>query len=228
MPEISLRLQQVYEQIANYLKEFNREPDSVQLVAVSKTQPLSALHEAIKAGLTVFGENYLQEALIKMAALKEHSLEWHFIGPIQSNKTGAIASGFDWVHSIDRFKIAQHLSRHRPSDRTPLQVLIQVNTSGESSKSGCRLDELAELSAQISSLPGLQLRGLMTLPAPIDDFEQQRRPFRQLREALQTLKLEFPQMDTLSMGMSNDLRAAIAEGATMVRLGTAIFGPRKS
>jgi len=227
MPEIKHRLQQVCQHIENYLQEFGREPGSVQLIAVSKTQSVAVLQEAIKAGVTVFGENYLQEALSKITALKSNRLEWHFIGPIQSNKTRDIATQFDWVHCIDRLKIAQHLSRYRPANRPPLNVLLQVNTSGESSKSGCLLDELTELSAQISTLPGLQLRGLMTLPAPADDFEQQRLPFRQLADALQTLNEQFPTMDTLSMGMSNDMRAAIAEGATMVRIGTAIFGQRK-
>jgi len=226
MPEINHRLQQVYQQILLYEQEFGRNPDSVKLLAVSKTRPAADLLAAHQAGQNRFGENYLQEALEKIQILKQLSLEWHFIGPIQSNKTRDIASHFDWVHSIDRLKTARRLSEQRADDLAPLQLLIQVNTSDEQSKSGCHFDELESLALAISKLPRIKLRGLMTIPAPSQEFEQQRIPFRKLRKALQQLNEKGLALDTLSMGMSGDMRAAIAEGATMVRIGTAIFGTR--
>jgi len=226
MPEISHRLQQVYQQILLYEQEFGRKTNSVKLLAVSKTRPASDLLEAHQAGQTRFGENYLQEALEKIELLRQQLLEWHFIGPIQSNKTHDIASHFDWVHSVDRLKIARRLSEQRPDDLPDLQLLIQVNSSDEASKSGCHFDELESLAMEIAALPRIKLRGLMTIPAYSHHFEQQRIPFRKLHDALQQLNKKGLELDTLSMGMSNDMRAAIAEGATMVRIGTAIFGER--
>jgi len=226
MPEISHRLQQVYKEISLYEQEFDRPRGSVQLLAVSKTRPAEDLLLAWEQGQRMFGESYLQEALDKIATLASKAIEWHFIGPIQSNKTRAIAEQFDWVHSIDRLKIAQRLSQQRPADKAPLQVLIQVNSSEEDSKSGCRFDELETMARSVSQLPALKLRGLMTIPVACEHFEQQRLPFRQLRRAMDALNQLGYDMDTLSMGMSNDLRAAIAEGATMVRIGTALFGRR--
>ncbi len=184
--------------------------------------------EAYGAGQRVFGENYLQEALDKMAALKEQApaIEWHFIGPIQSNKTRPIAENFNWVHSVDRLKIAQRLSEQRPSGLPPLNICIQVNVSGEASKSGCSPQDLPALAQAIAGLPGLSLRGLMTIPEPATTEAGQRRPLRTLRELADQLRAQGIALDTLSMGMSADLDAAIAEGATMVRIGTAIFGER--
>jgi len=228
MPEISHRLQQVCSEISLYEQEFDRPAGSVQLLAVSKTRPYTDLLQAWENGQTCFAENYIQEALEKINKLRSLPIQWHFIGPIQSNKTRAIAENFDWVHSIDRLKIAQRLNDQRPPDKPPLQVLIQVNSSEENSKSGCRFAELKPLALAISTLPRLQLRGLMTLPAACDDFEQQRKPLRKLRLALRELNQSDFRLDTLSMGMSNDMRAAIAEGATIVRIGTALFGERKT
>ncbi|HEC28807.1 MAG TPA: YggS family pyridoxal phosphate-dependent enzyme [Gammaproteobacteria bacterium] len=228
MPEISHHLQQVYHEILLYEQEFGRKPGVVKLVAVSKAQPWSRLFEVRKCGQTLFGESYLQEALEKIDRLRDMGIEWHFIGPVQSNKTRLIAENFDWVHSIDRIKVAQRLSLQRPDNLPPLQVLIQVNTSNETSKSGCSFSAIPELAKQIKSLPGLQLRGLMSIPASSNEFSEQRKPFRKLKATLRELNRSGYELDTLSMGMSRDIRAAIAEGATMVRVGTAIFGGRAS
>jgi pyridoxal phosphate enzyme (YggS family) len=198
----------------------------VTLVAVSKTRPATAIRSAYEEGQRDFGENYLQEALEKIAAFPGEALVWHFIGPIQSNKTRAIAEHFDWVHSVDRLKLARRLNDQRPPDMPPLNVCLQVNISGEASKSGVEPEALAALATSVAELPRLRLRGLMAIPAASDDPEQQRRPFRALREALERLRADGLALDTLSMGMTNDLEAAIAEGATLVRVGTAIFGPR--
>lgn len=206
---------------------FSRPPGSVQLLAVSKTRPAEDLRQAAAAGQRCFGESYLQEALEKIRALQDLPIEWHFIGPIQSNKTRQIAEHFDWVHSVDRLKIAQRLNDQRPPDLPKLQICIQVNTSGETTKSGCNPEEVAELAHAITQLPRLQLRGLMAIPAPEDDFEQQRLPFRKLRELMTQLNEAGLSLDTLSMGMSDDMEAAIAEGATIVRIGTAVFGERQ-
>ena len=203
-----------------------RDDDAITLLAVSKTQPAEAIREAAAAGLTHFGENYLQEALEKIEQLRDLPLCWHFIGPIQSNKTRAIAENFDWVHSVDRVKIARRLSEQRPPDRPPLQVCLQVNISAEATKTGVTPDELPELARQVARLPGVRLRGLMAIPAPSRDPAEQRKAFAALRHAMESLRGELPQLDTLSMGMSADLEAAIAEGATIVRIGTALFGPR--
>jgi pyridoxal phosphate enzyme (YggS family) len=201
----------------------HRDADSVQLLAVSKTKPAQALREAYAAGLRDFGENYLQEALGKQLELADLPLIWHFIGPIQSNKTRAIAEHFDWVHSVDRLKIAQRLSEQRPADLPPLNICIQVNVSGEASKSGCTPTDLAVLANAISALPRLKLRGLMAIPEPTEDRAEQDAAFA----AVQSLQasLDLP-LDTLSMGMSHDLESAIAQGATWVRIGTALFGAR--
>lgn len=192
-------------------------------MAVSKTRPAAAIREAYAAELQHIGENYLQEALAKMAELQDLPLIWHFIGPIQSNKTRAIAEHFHWVHSLDRLKIAERLSAQRPSHLPPLNICLQVNISGEDSKSGVPLTDLPALAHAVAELPGLRLRGLMAIPAPASTSDERRAPLRALREAMAALALP---LDTLSMGMSDDLDEAIAEGATMVRLGSALFGAR--
>ena len=220
------RLRQVEAQIAQAVNDAARPADSVSLLAVSKTRPTEDILALYRLGQRRFGENYLQEAMAKIAALRDCDIEWHFIGPIQSNKTRDIASHFDWVHSVDRMKIAQRLSDQRPTGMAPLNVCLQVNVSGEASKSGCSLEELPQLARDAAALPNLRLRGLMAIPAPSDDPEQQRRPFHLLGEALEGLNREGLALDTLSMGMSADLETAIAEGATLVRIGTALFGAR--
>lgn len=223
---IAARLIQVRERIAAAEQRFGRQPGSVRLLAVSKTQPPAAIRDAYRAGQHAFGENYLQEAAAKQAGLADLPLEWHCIGPVQANKARNVAEHFDWVHSVDRIRLARRLSAYRPENLPPLNVLLQVNISGEASKSGVSPAELSELAAEVAALPRLRLRGLMCIPAPAADFEQQRQPFRQLRELRDRLHNEGYIMDTLSMGMSDDLEAAIAEGATIVRIGTAIFGAR--
>lgn len=203
-----------------------RPTGSVSLLAVSKTKPPDQVREAYKSGLTAFGENYAQEMAEKARDLADLPLSWHFIGPIQSNKTAIIAEVSDWVHSVDRLKIARRLSEQRPPEKGPLNILLQVKTSDEDSKSGVLPEALPELIAAIAELPHLMLRGLMTIPAPTRDTMLQRQPFRVLRETLLSLQQAQPELDTLSMGMSGDLEAAIAEGATLVRVGTDIFGAR--
>ncbi|MEB2327618.1 MAG: YggS family pyridoxal phosphate-dependent enzyme [Pseudomonas sp.] len=223
MSTIANNIAKVAARIREAAQAAGREPSTVGLLAVSKTQPASAVREAFAAGLADFGENYLQEALEKQALLADVPLTWHFIGPIQSNKTKPIAEHFAWVHSVDRLKIAQRLSDQRPAHLPPLNVCLQVNVSDEQSKSGCSESEARELVAAISALPRLHLRGLMCIPAPSDDPAAQRAAFARLRRLRDELD---PRMDTLSMGMSQDLEAAIAEGATWVRIGTALFGAR--
>ena len=225
MSTIAERLAQVRLRISQAAAAAERDPDSIQLLAVSKTRPIADLQAALEAGQTAFGESYLQDALHKIVALGER-VEWHFIGPIQSNKTRQIASHFAWVHSVDRLKIAQRLSEQRPTALPPLNVCLQINTSAETTKAGVHPDEAPELAHALALLPQLRLRGLMTIPAAAADMAQQRQPFAQLRELLEQLNTSGLELDTLSMGMSNDLEAAIAEGATIVRIGTAIFGPR--
>jgi len=198
----------------------------ILVVAVSKTRSARDIRAAHACGLIHFGESYLQEALQKITELQDLPLVWHFIGPIQSNKTGPIAEYFDWVHSIDREKIARRLSEQRPPHLPPLQVCLQVNISNEDSKSGARIEDLPQLARAVLALPQLKLRGLMAIPAADADAPQQRASFSQMREALQQLGKLAPDIDTLSMGMSDDLEIAILEGATIVRVGTAIFGPR--
>jgi pyridoxal phosphate enzyme (YggS family) len=223
-------LARVHERISAAARAAGRAPGSVALLAVSKAHPAEAVIAAARAGQRRFGESYVQEAVAKIAQVRDEApdlaLEWHFIGPIQSNKTRAIAAHFDWVHSVDRLKIAQRLAEQRPADRPPLEVLIQVNLSGEASKSGVPPAEAATLAHAVARLPRLRLRGLMTIPQPERDAARQRVPFARLRELLERLRREGLDVDTLSMGMSADLEAAIAEGATIVRIGTAIFGER--
>ena len=202
-------------------------PDGeVTLLAVSKAQPAEKLRDAYAAGQTKFGENYLQEALNKQAELKDLNIEWHFIGPIQSNKTQPIAQHFSWVHGVDRLKIAQRLSDARPADIAPLQICLQVNISDEASKSGVAPNELLALVKAVSVLPRIILRGLMTIPEPTDDEALQRKQFKQMRDLLNDLNKQSFALDTLSMGMSSDYNIAIEEGATIVRIGSAIFGAR--
>jgi PLP dependent protein len=200
--------------------------DSVTLLAVSKTRSAADVRAAVAAGQRAFGENQLQDAQPKIAALGNADLEWHFIGPIQSNKTRAIAEQFSWVHSVDRVKIAKRLSEQRPAGLPPLNVCIQYNVSGEQSKAGITGAELAAVASEISALPRLKLRGLMAIPAPNPNYLEQRAVFALVREALAQLNAHGYQLDTLSMGMTDDMEAAIAEGATMIRIGTAIFGAR--
>lgn len=219
-------LNNVQRRIHDAQQRYGREADKITLLAVSKTRTVEDLVNAIEAGQQCFGENYLQEALEKIEALESHSLEWHFIGPIQSNKTRPIAEHFDWVHSVERLKIAQRLSEQRPDHLPALNICLQVNIDAEQSKSGCRLEDLPALVAQVSALPHIRLRGLMAIPQATGTIEQQRLPFQRLREAMQELQQQGYTLDTLSMGMSADLEAAIAEGATIVRIGTDIFGPR--
>ncbi|MEI6706276.1 MAG: YggS family pyridoxal phosphate-dependent enzyme [Methylococcales bacterium] len=217
-------LKQLHRQIKHAEISCQRQPDSVLLLAVSKTQPASTLANAYQAGQRHFGENYLQEALSKQQALGAFDITWHFIGPIQSNKTKAIASHFDWVHSVDNLKIARRLSEQRPQHLAPLNICLQVNISDEASKSGIHLDNLAELSERVAVLPNIKLRGVMAIPAPSDSFEQQCQPYKILYQAIKSLNK--PELDTFSFGMSDDLNAAIAQGATIVRIGTALFGKR--
>ncbi|HHH36330.1 MAG TPA: YggS family pyridoxal phosphate-dependent enzyme [Gammaproteobacteria bacterium] len=205
---------------------FGRPVGSVRLLAVSKTWPADRLREAAAAGQRCFGESYAQEALTKMTALEDLALEWHFIGPIQSNKTRDIAARFQWVHGVDRPKIARRLAAQRPVHLPPLQVCIQVNISGEASKSGVAPGGLAALADELAALPRLRLRGLMAIPAPATEFETQRTWFRRLRLLQEDLIDRGHDLDTLSMGMTRDLEAAIAEGATIVRVGTGVFGVR--
>lgn len=195
---------------------------------MSKFQPAQAVREAVAAGQTAFGENYVQEALDKMAALADlrPALAWHLIGPLQSNKTRLVAEHFDWVHSVDRLKIAQRLSEQRPPGLPPLNICLQINVSGEVSKSGVSPQDLPNLAQSVARLPGLRLRGLMSIPEPAGDLAAQRAPHRQLRLMLEALQADGLALDTLSMGMSADLEAAVLEGASLVRIGTAIFGAR--
>ncbi|MCL2830075.1 MAG: YggS family pyridoxal phosphate-dependent enzyme [Betaproteobacteria bacterium] len=229
MTPIYSNLQAVRERIFAASLDARRAPESVGLLAVSKTWPASAVCEAVAAGQRCFGENYIQEAVRKqdeLAAMPGMTIEWHFIGPIQGNKTRLVAERFDWAHSLDRFRIAERLARQRPPELPPLNVCIEVNIDGEADKHGCRPDELAALAQEIARLPRLRLRGLMCIPAPVSGQEAQRAPFRRLRELKEALCAGGLPLDTLSMGMSHDLEAAIAEGATLVRVGTAIFGER--
>ena len=226
MSDIATNLQVVRQRIADAARAAGRPPEAVRLLAVSKTWPAGRVAEAAAAGQRAFGENYVQEGVDKIAALGRDELEWHFIGPLQSNKTRPVAEHFAWVHSLDRFKVAQRLAAQRPAGRPPLQVCVQVNVSGEASKSGCAAAEAPALCRQVAALPGLRLRGLMAIPAPVDGFAEQRQAFARLRRLYDDLRRDGLDIDTLSMGMSHDLEAAVAEGATLVRIGTAIFGER--
>ena len=227
MTNIAANINRVRERLAIAARAAGRDPAAITLLAVSKTQAAASIRAAHGEGLGDFGENYLQEALDKMALLQDLTeIRWHFIGPIQSNKTRAIAEHFAWVHGIDRLKIAERLSQQRPTALPPLNVCIQVNIDGEASKSGVAPAALPALADAVAALPGLRLRGLMLIPAPRVDTAAQRAPFLRLAQQLATLSTRLPGLDTLSMGMSDDLEAAIAEGSTLVRIGTAIFGPR--
>ncbi len=223
MSTIAKNIAKVRTRIREAAQACGRDPETVGLLAVSKTKPAAAVREAHACGQRDFGENYLQEALNKQAELSDLALTWHFIGPIQSNKTRPIAEHFAWVHSVDRLKIAQRLSEQRPAHLPPLNICLQVNVSGEASKSGCTPEELPALALAVSQLPNLRLRGLMTIPEPTRDVAQQHAACARLRQLRDDLNLE---LDVLSMGMSDDLEAAIAEGATWVRIGTALFGAR--
>lgn len=230
MSTISRNLHDVDATIEAAAKAAGRPRESVRLLAVSKTFGPDAVLEAMAAGQRAFGENYLQEALDKIDAVAKAApdtrIEWHFIGPIQSNKTRPIATHFDWVHSVDRLKVAQRLSEQRPPELGPLNICLQVNVSGEETKSGVPEAELPALAREVAKLPNLRLRGLMAIPEPQDDPEKQRAPFARLRQLYEGLREEGIGLDTLSMGMSADLGAAVREGATIVRIGSAIFGAR--
>lgn len=228
MTSVIGNLQGVHSRITQACAAAGRPVDSVTLLAVSKTFPAAAVRDAFGAGCRQFGENYVQEALDKIAALADlrSQIVWHLIGPLQSNKTRPVAEAVDWVHSVDRLKIAQRLSEQRPAHLPPLQVCLQVNISGETSKSGLAPDEVPAVAEAVAALPRLRLRGLMAIPGPAADAAGQRAPHRALRELLVALNAQGLALDTLSMGMSADLEAAVAEGATIVRVGTAIFGGR--
>jgi len=225
MTIISNSLQAIQTNILHAKNRVNRQ-DAVNLVAVSKAQDAEKLREAYQAGQTIFGENYVQEAIVKQSLLADCNIEWHFIGPIQSNKTQLIAQHFSWVQSVDRLKIAQRLSKARDSALPPLNICIQLNSSNESSKSGIQTQELIDLATEIIKLPNLKLRGLMAIPAPTSDIAKQHQQFKVVKEAFVTLQQNGFKIDTLSIGMSSDYVAAIEEGATIVRIGSAIFGAR--
>jgi pyridoxal phosphate enzyme (YggS family) len=229
MGSIGINLQEVMRRIAQACDAAGRSAQEVTLLAVSKTFGAEAVRDAHAAGQRAFGENYVQEALAKIDALADlrPAIEWHFIGPLQSNKTRAVATAFDWVHSVDRLKIAQRLSEQRPPQLPPLQLCLQVNISGEASKSGLAPSEVAAVARAVTLLPRVVLRGLMAIPEPAADFAAQRRPHRALFELRAALRGQGFALDTLSMGMSADLDAAVAEGATLLRVGTAIFGARR-
>ncbi|MCP3688924.1 MAG: YggS family pyridoxal phosphate-dependent enzyme [Gammaproteobacteria bacterium] len=226
MQNIEKNISIIRRQIETAAKIYHRNPADTLLLAVSKKKPAGDIKAAYACGQRDFGENYLQEALQKIEILSAFDISWHFIGAVQSNKTKAVAQNFDWAHCIDRFKIARRLSEQRPAIMPSLNVCIQVNIEQEASKSGVILAEVPELARQMAALPNLRLRGLMAIPAPADDFESQREPFSKLRAMLKTLNQNGLSCDTLSMGMTHDMSAAIAEGATVVRIGTAIFGER--
>jgi pyridoxal phosphate enzyme (YggS family) len=223
---IAENINRIIADIRQFESEYKRPQDAVTLLAVSKKHSAKSIEIAAAHGIHNFGENYLQEALDKMQALEQLPLIWHFIGPIQSNKTKPIAENFDWVHSVDREKIARRLSEHRTDDRGALNVCVQVNLSDEQSKSGTTLKNAADVCAVVAQLPNLTLRGLMAIPAPQSNFQDQRASFNRLKLEFKALAALYPSMDTLSMGMSNDFQAAIAEGSTMIRVGTALFGNR--
>lgn len=228
MTQIAENLRTVQDRIDNACQAAGRPAGCVRLLAVSKTFPADDVRQAHAAGQTAFGENYIQEGVDKIAALRELPLQWHCIGPIQSNKTRLVAEHFDWVHSVDRLKIAQRLSDQRPAHLPPLQVCLQVNTDGGSTKSGAQPTEVLALAREVAALPRLVLRGLMTIPDPVDGFEAEVALHRRATALFEHVRTELalPHWDTLSMGMTSDLEAAIAAGSTLVRVGTAIFGKR--
>lgn len=222
----ALALEQVTQELREFEKKHARPSNSVSLLAVSKRKPISAILAAMSAGQRAFGENYVDEGVEKVQTINDSSVEWHFIGAIQSRKCGPIAEHFSWVHGVDRLKVATRLSNARAAESTPLNICLQVNLDEEASKAGVKEDEIRELALACSMLPNLKVRGLMAIPAPRDNFDDQRLVFSRLRTALDSIKSELPDLDTLSMGMSADMEAAVAEGATIVRVGTAIFGAR--
>ncbi|MCS2156359.1 YggS family pyridoxal phosphate-dependent enzyme [Scandinavium sp. H11S7] len=229
MNDIAHNLTQVRDKISAAVALCGRAPEEVTLLAVSKTKPASAIEEAIAAGQRAFGENYVQEGIEKVRYFQDagkNDLQWHFIGPLQSNKSRLVAEHFDWCHTVDRLRIASRLSEQRPAHLPPLNVLIQVNISDESSKSGIAPEEIDALAAEVAALPGLSLRGLMAIPAPESEYVRQFAVAQQMAVAFARLKTRYPSVDTLSLGMSDDMEAAIAAGSTMVRIGTAIFGAR--
>lgn len=227
MPTVAQQLLNIRENIHTLEKRYGREKGSVTLLAVSKTRSSEEISEAVSQGQLDFGENYQQEALHKIAELQDKGISWHFIGPLQSNKAKAVAEHFSWVHSVDRMKIARRLSDLRPADQDDLQTCIQLNISAESSKSGIDTEQLEDFASELAQLPGLRLRGLMAMPAPESDFDLQRQAFSKLYRYYEKLNDAGFTLDTLSMGTSADMEAAIAEGATIIRIGTAIFGPRR-
>lgn len=229
MNEIAHNLAQIRHRISAAASRCGRASEEVTLLAVSKTKPASAIEEAVAAGQRAFGENYAQEGVDKIRYFAEKGaerLEWHFIGPLQSNKSRLVAEHFDWCHTIDRLRIATRLSEQRPAQLAALNVLIQINISDEHSKSGIALSELEQLASDVAALPGLVLRGLMAIPAPEPDYERQLAVCSRMANTFETLKNRYPTVDTLSLGMTDDMDAAIAAGSTMVRIGTAIFGAR--
>jgi len=228
MPKIAQNLAKLHSRIQLACEASQRSIDKIQIVGVSKMHSAEEIREAYAAGITRFGESYLQEALPKIAALRRLPLEWHFIGPVQSNKTRAIAEHFDWVHSVDRLKIAARLDEQRPKGLKKLNICIQINISEESSKSGILQDAIVDFAEQLSKLPNLKLRGLMAIPLRSKDEIEQRTVFAQMRELFSNMRKRGFKLDTLSMGMSADLEAAIMEGATMLRVGTGLFGARGS
>jgi len=226
MNNIEKNLAGVHQQIEQAAIDYNRPPGDITLLAVSKKKPAADIRLAYQSGQRDFGENYLQEAQLKMAELADLDIVWHFIGPIQSNKTKALATSFDWVHCVDRLKVAQRLNDQRPESMPPLNICIQVNADLEASKSGVAAAEVVGLAESMRIMPSIRLRGLMTIPAQRVDFESQREPFNLLARLLGDLQQRGFDCDTLSMGMSHDMQAAIAEGSTLLRIGTAIFGER--
>lgn len=231
MNTVQDNLLNIKNEIAEIAKKCERDPNTIQLIAVSKTKPVEQVIEAINAGQLAFGENYVQEGVEKIQYFEKNmpnnDLIWHFIGPLQSNKSKLVAEHFDWMHTIDRLKIAQRLNDQRSKDMAKLNVLIQVNISQEASKSGVKPEEVADLVKQIVTLPNLNLRGLMAIPEIENDYDKQLNVFTKMQQLLQSLQKDYPFMDTLSMGMSGDMQAAIVAGSTMVRIGTAIFGARQ-
>ena len=228
MNTLTKDLNQIRAQITKAEARYQRLPGSVHLLAVSKTRPIEDIETALAAGQTDFGESYLQDALPKIAALQDKAICWHFIGPLQSNKTRAIAENFSWVHSVDRLKLAQRLSEQRPEHLPPLNLCLQINISQDPAKAGITVEEALPLARAIYVLPHIKLRGLMALPSQASDFEQQRIPFHAMQSLFKSIQQAGIELDTLSMGMSGDMEAAIAEGATIVRIGTAIFGSRRN
>lgn len=223
---IEHNIAKVWQHIRDAEKKYHRNPNSVQLLAVSKTRSAHCIRTAVEAGISDIGENYLQEAIEKKAALKDLDITWHFIGPIQSNKTRLITEQFDWVHSVDRLKIAHRLSEQRPGHLSPLNICIQVNINNENTKSGVTPEELPLLVKQIGNLPNIVLRGIMAVPQQTEDQQRQQENFAKVRHVATQVQKQCSTMDTLSMGMSADMQSAIAEGSTIVRIGTDIFGPR--